>query len=242
MNKIKKSLIAFYRLSRINVILHDYFPYLTIVTIIAVGFKISVLDYFLGIVVSLLVHCYAFIVNDCEDAEDDARDEKKAKRNPISSGFITYKQGILILQLTAIPALIIVFVFQGIPAFLVILSAIITGHLYSWKKLRYKSYPFIDVLSHAYALASFQVLYFMLMPNAEVNIISILAFFAVGLISIGGSLYNQVRDWKVDVAAKLNNTAITIGKNNAQLLSVAFYSIGVSLVSVAIVLRLVRLS
>lgn len=242
MSKIKKFFVAFYRLSRINVILKDYFPFLTIITIVGIGFKISLFDYALAIFVSLSVHCYSFIVNDCEDAEDDAMDEKKAKRNAISSGFITYRQGIMILQLTSIPALILVFAFQGIPAFLVILSAIVTGHLYSWKKVRYKSYPFIDLISHAYALGAFQVIYFMLLKNADTGIIPVLILVGVSLISMGGALFNQVRDFAVDVKSKLRNTAITIGKNNANFFSIAFYSLGVSLIAVAVILRLSRLS
>jgi len=242
MRRFKKFFIAFYRLSRLNVILKDYFPFLTIITIIGIGFKITLLDYAIGILVSLSVHCYSFIVNDCEDAEDDAMDPKKAIRNPISSGFITYQQGIMILQLTSIPALIIVFVFQGIPAALVILSAIIAGHLYSWKKVRYKSYPFIDLVSHAYALGAFQVLYFMLLKNADTGLIPVLVLIGVSLVSMGGALFNQVRDFQVDVKSKLRNTAITIGKNNANFFSIAFYSLGVSLIAVAIILRLGRLS
>ncbi|MEO6728914.1 MAG: UbiA family prenyltransferase [Candidatus Dojkabacteria bacterium] len=242
MKMIKKFFIAFYRLSRLNVILHDYFPFLTIVTIIGIGFKISIFDYFLAILVSLSVHCYSFIVNDLEDAEDDAMDEKKAKRNPVSSGFITYRQGLMILQLTSIPALILVFVFQGIPAFLVVLSAIVAGHLYSWKKVRYKSYPFVDLISHAYALGAFQVLYFMLLKNADTGLTPILVLIGVALISMGGALFNQVRDFQVDVKSHLRNTAITIGKNNANFFSIAFYSVGVSLVAVAAILRLSRLS
>lgn len=242
MKRFKKALIAFYRLSRINVILHDYFPALTIISIIAVGFKVSILDFVIATLVSLSVHTYSFIVNDLEDAEDDARDEKKAKRNAISSGFITYKQGQAILQLAAFPALIIALAIHGIPAFLIVLSGIVTGHLYSWKKMRYKSFPFIDILSHCYALGIFQVVYFMFLPGADNNLISVLCIIGIGLFSMGGALYNQVRDWKVDVAAKLNNTAITIGKKNGQLLSVLFFSFGLALLAVAVILRLSRLS
>ncbi|MEP7103238.1 MAG: UbiA family prenyltransferase [Candidatus Dojkabacteria bacterium] len=239
---IKKFFIAFYRLSRIKVILKDYFIPLTIISIFASGFKVSIFDYVIAILVSLSVHCYSFIVNDCEDAEDDAMDPKKVHRNPISDKFITYKQGLMFLQITSFPTLIIVLVFQSIPASLIILSALLAGHFYSWKTVRFKSYPFIDLLSHCYALGVFQVVYFMLLSNGENSLIGVFSIVGIGLFSMGGALYNQIRDFEVDVKSKLNNTAITIGKGNANMLSILFYSLGVSLIAVAIILRLAKFS
>lgn len=239
LRKFKKLLIAYYRLSRIKVIIFDYFWILSIISIVASGFAVLQKDVLIALFVCLLVHVYAFIVNDCEDAEDDAMDEKKAKRNPISSGFITYKQGILLLQLTFVPAIVISFLAHGLPAAIIILSALLAGHFYSWKPIRFKSMPVIDLISHAYALGMFQIIYFMLLPNASAGLPSYAILSGIGLFSMAGSFYNQVRDFDIDVKSNLRNTAITIGKNKAQILSVIFYVAAVLLIISGVALRLI---
>jgi 4-hydroxybenzoate polyprenyltransferase len=42
---------------------------------------------------NILVVAYAFMINDIEDAPDDARDPDRAKRNPVSSGRISISTG-----------------------------------------------------------------------------------------------------------------------------------------------------
>jgi len=226
MSKLQKLIIAFIRLSRIKVILKDYFVWLTIASLIASGLNIPIQIILLAVLTSLFVHLYAFIVNDCEDAEDDAKDPKKAKRNPISAGFITYKTGIYILQLTSFPALIIAFLTSGLSGLVVIFSGILLGHLYSWKKVRFKSMPVIDILSHIFSLSMFQVIYFLTLPGASITIGSICIILAAGFFSAGGALYNQLRDFDVDTLSGLNNTASFLGKKHAKLLASLFYVFG----------------
>jgi 4-hydroxybenzoate polyprenyltransferase len=239
---IKKFFIAYYRLSRIDVILKDYFWALTIVSIIAVGFNVKLIDIALATITSLFIQLYAFIVNDCEDAEDDTLDLKKALRNPISAQYITYSQGIKILQITAIVPLLISLLVLGIPSFLIVVSALLVGHLYSWKKVRFKSMPLLDVLSHSYALSMYQVILFMSLKGAQIDISTILIALGAAIFSMGGCFYNQVRDYEVDVKSNLNNTSIFLGsKTKGIYLTVFSYILSISIVAVCIISRLMSI-
>jgi len=239
MIELKKLTIGFIRLSRIKVILKDYFWAVTIVSIIAAGLNLHLLEYILAIFVTLSVHIYAFIVNDCEDADDDAMDPKKAKRNPISSGFLTYREGILLLQLASFPALIVSYFNAGWKGFALIVLALLAGHLYSWKRVRFKNMPFIDIASHAFALSMFNVIYFMLLPGAVISLGSILIVYGAGFFSAGGALYNQLRDFEVDQKSGLNNTTNVIGYKKSQRLATFLYGLGLILTVIGCIMRFI---
>lgn len=241
LKKLKKFCIAFIKLSRLKVILKDYFWALTIISIIAAGFKINIITLLLASLISLLVQAYAFIINDCEDAEDDAMDPRKAQRNPVSSGFITSKQGILILQFTSFPAAILAFLISGIPGFLLILLALIAGHMYSWKRIRLKSLPFIDLVSHAFMLSMYSPIFFLLLPQSTISIGSILIVYGLGFFSAGGALYNQLRDYEVDQKSGLNNTTNLLRYDRSRFLAMSLYSIGVLLCGFGVLERILTL-
>ncbi len=230
-----KYIAAFYRLSRIKVIVGDYFILLTGVSVISTENNVALPYLFIATLISLSIHCYSFIVNDLEDAEDDALDEKKKLRNPVSSGFISYREGLIILQLTSVPALIAAFFFGGINAFMVAFAAILTGHLYSWKVVRFKSYPIFDIATHSFALAGFQPILFNSFAGGSFSSSFWLVFIGVMLVSIGGALYNQLRDYNVDVKSGLNNTTIFFGKKISKVLFVFAYLLGFILNFAAII-------
>lgn len=235
MNQLIKYITAFYRLSRIKVIVADYFILLTGVSIMSTENKVALPYLIIATLISLSIHCYSFIVNDLEDAEDDALDDKKKLRNPISSGYITYNQGFIILQLTSIPALIASFAFGGINAFMVAFAAILTGHLYSWKVVRFKAYPILDIVSHSFALAGFQPILFNSFTGGTFSSSFWLVYIGVTLISVGGALYNQLRDYDVDVQSNLNNTTIFFGKRLSKALFILAYLLGFVLNFAAII-------
>lgn len=233
-----KYLTAFYRLSRINVILKDYFWALTLLSVIAAGFQIPLSTLILATLISLSIQAYAFIINDCEDAEDDAMDPKKAERNPVSSGFISNREGILILQLTSFPAAILAYIISGLPGFFLVVLALLAGHLYSWKRVRLKSMPIIDLVSHAFMLAMYAPIYYLLLPGAVITIGSILIIYGLGFFSAGGALYNQLRDYEVDQKSRLNNTTNLLGYNRSRFLAMTFYALGVITIAIGVIERL----
>lgn len=237
-SKFQKIIVAFYRLSRIKTIVVDYFILLSIISIISTQGRVSLLHLFVATLISLSIHCYAFIVNDVEDAEDDAMDPKKKLRNPVSSGYITPRQGLMILQTTSIPAAIAAFIFAGLDGLFVTVLALILGHLYSWKKVRLKSYPILDVLSHSFALAGFQPLLYNTFEGGKIDLVVLFIFLGVSVISIGGAIYNQYRDYEVDVKSNLKNTTIFFGKKLTPLIILGLYSFGITICSIALLMIL----
>lgn len=160
--------------------------------------------------------CYAFMINDIEDAEDDARDPYKAKRNPVSAGRISHYKARTATRILAAFALLMYTLTNtltlGIGIIILALS-----HTYSWKKVRLKAYPVADVVSHSLMLSGLLLISgFTAYSTTFKHIWPLTA--AATLFSVYGQLYNQLRDYEVDYKAKLKNTTILVGKKKAQYL------------------------
>ena len=170
---------------------------------------------------NFLATTFAFMINDVEDAEDDALDPKKSKRNPISAGRLTKIQGYAVAFVVAGLALVL-FLLVNVSSFLVGLSLVVLGFLYSWKKLRLKGLPFLDMTSHAYFLAGGILLSSYL--GFSVNLLPVIfPFLMIYMISLSGDLYNEIRDYEVDRKAKLKNTVAIIGLKQSVLLKNLLY-------------------
>lgn len=159
---------------------------------------------------------YAFMINDIEDAPDDARDPIRSAKNVISSGKLGHTTGYFACQLTAAIALLLY-----LPAGKVVLSiglaTLLLSHFYSSRPLRLKAWPVTDVVSHVLMLSTLLLLAgfytYAIRPGAAWWVIASFTFF-----SGYGQLYNQLRDYKLDKLAGLHNTAILIGKKKTQML------------------------
>lgn len=230
-------LLGIYRISRIDVILRDFFIPLTVFGIIASGASFS-WAMVMAIIANLFVLLYAFVINDCEDAEDDSQDPKKVNRNPISAGLISYEEGLWIARVTAIITFVLSFFISGVVGVIVVASALLVGHLYSAKIIRFKSLPIIDFISHAYCLAMVETLLLFTLPTAVITTNSWLILFGLGLFSAGGDLFNEYRDYQVDRDTNLKNTASLISKSATRILSILFYVFGVGLIAVGILDKL----
>lgn len=154
----------------------------------------------------------AFIYNDIEDRIEDKKSHEKRFKNPFSFHVLSLNQGYLIIALISLVSLIISYRLGGTKLLFIALSNLLVSVLYSYKKFRLKSVPLIDLLSHSYMLASVQILYFMSLPQAINSTNTLLVLLGVTAISIGGSLYNQQRDYEDDQKASIKNTASIIGK------------------------------
>ncbi len=158
---------------------------------------------------NILATTFAFMINDVEDAEDDAKDEKKAKRNPISAGHISRNFGYVVSFSVAFLALLL-YLLLDTKTFLVGLSLIVLGFLYSWKKVRLKGMPFLDILSHGYFLAGGILLASFFPFSSDLSLV-LPPFLVAYTISIAGDLFNEIRDFTVDRKAGLKNTVSIIG-------------------------------
>lgn len=172
---------------------------------------------FAVLIANLAAMAYAFMINDIEDAEDDAHEAARGSRNPITTGEVTKRQGWSAAILMVIVALTGYWL-GGINAFVTGVVILVLAHLYSWKPIRLKALPLVDILSHANFLAMLLFLAAFFVYTTDIGEIWILAV-GTFLISAYGQLWNQVRDYEADRAAGLKNTASVLGLSVTQMLA-----------------------
>lgn len=159
---------------------------------------------------NILVVAYAFMINDIEDAPDDARDPDRARRNPVSSGRISVRAGYNACRAVAAVTMLL-YLAGGTTVFIIGGATLLLSHLYSWKPVRLKAWPVTDIVSHSLMLSGLLIMagYFTY-HNAPGIAWFVIA--AVTLYSVYGQLYNQIRDYEMDKAAGLKNTSIILGE------------------------------
>jgi 4-hydroxybenzoate polyprenyltransferase len=118
-------------------------------------------------------------------------------------------------------------------------TCLIIGYVYSWRRIRLKSIPIADLISHGLMLAGLQFLaaYFTFGHGPAWRWVFPLAFLVA--ISLYGQLFNELRDFEGDVQAGVTHTASLVGQRVAHVLMMALFFIGV--LSAAITIFFVRL-
>jgi len=193
----------FVRLTRIN----EYFKVLLLlfplIFIISPQnlFSFVTIEIFLS---NLLLTAFTYTFNDVEDAEDDYFDANKRKRNPVTCRELTKKQGYIFSFILLATGLLLLYLISPL-IFIVGVSFSFIGFIYSWKPIRLKSIPIIDLVSHVLFLGALQFLTtYMTYRTIELPIIPFL------MIIIPFSLINQLKgelnDFKVDRETKNINT------------------------------------
>jgi 4-hydroxybenzoate polyprenyltransferase len=185
-----------------------------------------------------LVVAFAFMINDIEDAADDAMNPSKVKRNPISAGLISIRIAWLVTGGVGL-ASIILYARLGFYPFMTGLAALSISFLYSWRQIRLKTVPVLDMLSHGLMLAGLQFLaaYFCFEPSELSH--WLYPFLLIVAISMYGVLFNQLRDLEWDRKAGLTHTVATLGPGISFRLMMSFGLIG--LVSAGITIFVIQL-
>jgi len=181
---------------------------------------------------------FAFMVNDVEDAPDDAMTPAKAKRNPVSSGDLSPRFAWLLSFMVAFGAMIL-YASQGWGPFVAGLACMVLAYLYSSRRVRLKATPVADLASHALLLAGLQFLaaYLTFEGGTVPQWASPLAL--VLAISLYGQLFNELRDFDGDLKAGINHTASMLGRRAAHFLMMVWLLIG--LASAVVSILIVRL-
>ncbi|HEX3054155.1 MAG TPA: prenyltransferase [Aggregatilineaceae bacterium] len=156
----------------------------------------------------LAVTC-AFMINDIEDAPDDAGDPARAARNPVTMNEISRREGWVATHVIALLSLAL-YAWVSTGAFVIGALTIVLSYLYSWRAVRLKARPLVDVLSHVLMLAGLLFLAGYYAYDDQPGNVWLVAL-GVALVSVYGQLYNQVRDYDMDRAAGLHNTASILG-------------------------------
>jgi 1,4-dihydroxy-2-naphthoate octaprenyltransferase len=190
---------------------------------------------------NLLAVGFAFMINDVEDAPDDAINPAKVSRNPVSAGDLSARSARLSSFLVALAAAVL-YALAGWWPFVTGIACLTLGFLYSARRIRLKSIPGADLASHALMLAGLQFLaaYAAFDGGTPWEWIPPLAF--VLAISLYGQLFNELRDLEGDVKAGVTHTASLLGPRLAHLLMMLWFFIGIASGVVTIVVaRLIPL-
>lgn len=166
------------------------------------------------IIANTLVVAYAFMINDIEDAPDDALDPERAKRNPITSNELSKTVGYTACAITALFTLVFYWT-GGTTVFIIGVITLILSHLYSWRPVRLKKWPVTDIVSHSLMLSGLLFIAGYYVYHDDPGAVWFVAACAT-LFSVYGQLYNQLRDYDMDKAAGLKNTAIILGEQGAR--------------------------
>lgn len=204
------------RLTRWREYVSFVIPLTILGALLATQSKGGALDWRLIVVTlaNILAVAYAFMINDIEDAPDDARDPDRAARNPVTSGEIGVRLGYAVCRLVAAVTLAL-YALGGFWVFIIGISTLLLSHFYSWRPVRLKAWPVTDIVSHSLMLSGLLLLAGYFIYDTAPGIVWFVAAGAT-LVSVYGQLYNQLRDFDMDKAAGLHNTAILLGEANTR--------------------------
>ncbi len=229
---IDKQLVGLIRLTRWK----EYVPFTIPLTVLGALLANQALDWRLVAVTvaNILAVAYAFMINDIEDAPDDAADPDRAARNQIAMGEISVRTGWAASGLVGLTAAVL-YAFGGWWVLGIGVITLLLSHFYSWKPIRLKAWPVADVTSHSLMLSGLLFLAGYFTYGIEPGWVWLVALAAI-LVSVYGQLYNQLRDYDMDKAAGLHNTAIIVGERATRLLMYLCLGVGGLLFVLALLL------
>ena len=181
----------------------------------------------LVLVANWLAVGFAFMINDVEDAEDDALNPKKLNRNPVSCKDLTPRAGYTASFIVAGLA-VIAYSFLGWIPFMLGMISLLTGFFYSWHPMRLKNIFLVDMISHCMMLAGLQYLPAYYAFEANMSVKGLIPFLFVLSFSLYGELFNELRDLQHDLQAGLRHTAAILGYKVTFVLMVSIALIGVA--------------
>lgn len=221
---MRKNLIGLAKLTRFD----EYIYFVIITTLLGVASAKGSFDWQMLILLpaNWLAVGFAFMINDIEDAPDDALSTNKINRNPVSAGLITPKTARISTFIVGFISAIL-FSFLGIWPFIFGMISLILGYLYSYRGVRLKTMAFLDIFSHSLMLAGLQYLCGYFTFASQLNRNWFWPFIFVISISIYGEFFNEIRDIEGDRTAQLRHSAIYLGEKSTHFLMVVMLAIGV---------------
>jgi 4-hydroxybenzoate polyprenyltransferase len=220
---VRHTIKALLRLARYK----EYTFFVTITTLLGVAAAYGQISWKFVIVwfANWLAVAFAFMINDVEDAPDDALNPLKINRNPVSAGDLSPRTASQASWGVALISALLYLLLGFWPAVLGLISLAL-GYLYSWRVIRFKNMPFIDLASHCMMLAGLQFLPALLAFNPHPDLNWIFPFVFIVSISLYGELFNELRDLEGDLAAGLNHTASKLGYKPTYWMMMSLLTIG----------------
>lgn len=168
---------------------------------------------------------FAFMINDVEDAPDDALDPAKHKRNPVSSGDLSPRYA-RFFSFGAAGLAALLYASLGWRPFLWGAACLVLAYIYSARWVRLKTIPGADLASHALMLAGLQFLTGYATFGGDPSWHWALPLAFVMSISVYGQLFNELRDLDGDRKAGVRHTASVLGLRTAHVLMMGCLAIG----------------
>ena len=228
---MKNRLVGVFRLTRFK----EFFFFVAVTTLL--GAIASEGQFSLKLLIVLLANWlavgFAFMINDVEDAPDDALTPSKAARNPVTAGVITPRFARAASFVVALLSAAIYALLGWIP-FLLGVTCLLLGFLYSWRGLRFKTMAFLDLASHGLMLAGLQYLCGYFTFQTQFNQKWFFPFVFVMAISLYGELFNELRDLEGDIKAGLRHTAVVLGSRWTHRLMMSLLGIGIIAILISI--------
>lgn len=163
---------------------------------------------------NLCSFAFAFTINEVEDAQDDKQNRDRELHNPIALDKMSESAGWWWSAGVA-GAGILAYSLLGKQGYLFGVTMMGLALLYSWKKVRLKSQPGWDLISHALVLGGLQYwIGFGVYGGDWMTAVIIESL--VLLVSMHGQIHNQIRDFAADQTAGINNLAGKMGLSYAR--------------------------
>ncbi len=234
---MKRRLGGVLRLTRFQ----EYICFVTITTLLGASVAHGSFGWRLIIVLvaNWLAVGFAFMINDVEDAPDDALDPAKVERNPVSAGDLSVRSGRAASFIGAVVAAAL-YAWLGLWPFVIGVTCLAISYLYSWRRIRLKAIPVADLVSHALMLAGLQFFAAYLTFGRGPAWQWVFPLTLVVAISLYGQLFNELRDFEGDLKAGVTHTASLLGPRSAHFLMMTFFCVGVvSATTTVVVVRLI---
>lgn len=178
------------------------------------------------LVANWLAVAFAFMFNDIEDAPEDALNPEKVLRNPVSCCDLSLRSARIASVSVALLAEL-TFALLGLWPFILGTLCLLLGFGYSWRPIRLKTLPFLDMVSHGLMLAGLQFLtaFFTFQPSSLSRWLP--PFLFIIAISLYGELFNELRDLQEDRKAGLTHTATWLGERVTYWLMMTILATGI---------------
>jgi 4-hydroxybenzoate polyprenyltransferase len=161
---------------------------------------------------NLCLTAFGYMYNDLEDARDDYHDVDKRKRNPIASGEISQRKSYLFNFFLVTVGLYLFKLISLNVFFLGVIFAFV-GFVYSWKILRLKSIPILDLISHVIFLGGLRFLT-TYATFRSIDLLVVPFLLIIVPISTMNEILHELKDYKVDRDTKITNTVQRFPKSD----------------------------
>jgi len=163
---------------------------------------------------------FAYMVNDIEDAPDDAFSVDMVKSNPISSGLIAPKTARIATLMMGLLA-VVLFARLGVWPFIFGMISLTFGFLYSVKYVQLKSVVFFDIVIHSLLLSGLTFLCGYFSFISRLNRVWFWPFVFVVAIHIYLQLQRDLNDLRSGSKTKKGRTVVHLGERSVILLMIA---------------------